>query len=460
VELDGGDLLKGLQQSVESCYSNWFNLELASNWGKFLDARDGLLQTWKLPHVPNQQRFFRDQVESKLSKMPESKVYVIISDAFRFEAAEELERELNGKNRFNAKLGSVLGVLPSYTALGMAALLPHKTIDYKSGAGVEVIADEISTNSIEGRKRILGKIQGTAIKAEDLMAMSREQGREFVKPWRVIYIYHNKVDATGDSSSTEALTFKAVREAINDITKYVARIINELNGSQVLVTADHGFLFQDKFPEAAERSGLDTKPAGTLKAKKRYLLGKGLGHAPNVLHGAIKTTAGIQGDMEFWVPKGINRFHFVGGARFVHGGAMLQEIAVPVITVKSLRGSAAEAAAIRQVEISMLGSVRRIVNNVQRFEFIQTEAASERLLPRTLVVSIRDKDLPISNEVAITFDSDSPAMDDRKKSVQLFLKAGQYDKRREYFLVLRDAVSKIDYLRIPVTIDLTFTSDF
>ena len=38
--------------------------------------------------------------------------------------------------------------------------------------------------------------------------------------------------------------------------------------------------------------------------------------------------------MEFLDSRGVNRFHFVGGARFVHGGAMLQEIVVPVITVK------------------------------------------------------------------------------------------------------------------------------
>ena len=41
--------------------------------------------------------------------------------------------------------------------------------------------------------------------------------------------------------------------------------------------------------------------------------------------------------MEFWIPKGANRFHFTGGARFVHGGAMLQEIVVPVITVRHIR---------------------------------------------------------------------------------------------------------------------------
>jgi uncharacterized protein (TIGR02687 family) len=460
VELHGADLLKGLQEKVESCYSNWFIPQVAANWGQFLDTAGGLLQRWKLKGVPNQQDFYRGKVESLLTKAPESKVYVIISDAFRFEAAEELRRELNSKSRFRAKLESQLGVLPSYTALGMAALLPHQTLDYKIGAGLDVVSDAISTASADNRRRILEKVQGTAIRADDLMAMSRDEGREFVKPFRVIYIYHNKVDAVGDSASTESATFRAVRETINDISRYVARIINELNGSQVLITADHGFLFQDRFSDSPDRSGLQKKPAGTLKAKKRYLLGRRLGHASNIWHGAVKITAGIEGDMEFWVPKGANKFHFIGGARFVHGGAMLQEIVVPIITVRSLRGTAADTSQVRQVDVSLLGSVRRIVNNVQRFEFIQTEAVSERVQPRTLVICIRDGDQAITNEVTVTFESESGVMDQRKKSVQIFLKAGKYDKRREYSLVLRDVKSKIDYLRIPVSIDLTFTSDF
>jgi hypothetical protein len=47
--------------------------------------------------------------------------------------------------------------------------------------------------------------------------------------------------------------------------------------------------------------------------------------------------------MDFWIPKGTNLFHFVGGARFVHGGAMPQEIAVPVVTVKHVRADAGDA---------------------------------------------------------------------------------------------------------------------
>ena len=202
------------------------------------------------------------------------------------------------------------------------------------------------------------------------------------------------------------------------------------------------------------------KPSGTLKAKKRYLLGNQLGDKVNVWHGNTHSTAGTKCDMEFWIPKGANCFHFVGGARFVHGGAMLQEIVVPVIMIKELRGEAAEKSAVRKVEVSLLGSVRKVVNNVQRFDFIQTDAVSARVQSRTVSVSLRDGETLISNEVAITFDSQSSSVEDRKKSVKLMVKAGQYDKKREYALVLRDAETMIEYMRIPIMIDLTFSNDF
>jgi uncharacterized protein (TIGR02687 family) len=342
----------------------------------------------------------------------------------------------------------------------MAALLPHSAIEYKLQANTDVMVDGQATASLEQRAKILSSIPGTAIKAEELTAMNKDQGREFVKPWRVIYIYHNQIDTTGDSAASESKTFSAVRTAMKDISALISYVINNLNGSHVIVTADHGFMFQEKVPEQADKSGLDTKPPGTLKAKKRYLLGTGLGDGKKVWHGDTQITAGTKNSMEFWIPKGANRFHFSGGARYIHGGAMLQEIVVPVMTVKELTGQAKEKSVIRKVDVSLLGALHKVVNNVQRFEFIQTDAVSERVLSRTLAVSLRDGDELISNEVSLTFDSRSSSMDDRKKLARLMVKAGQYDKKREYALVLRDAETKIEYLRTPMTIDLTFINDF
>ncbi|HDZ61752.1 MAG TPA: BREX-1 system phosphatase PglZ type A [Nitrospirae bacterium] len=460
VELKGGDILKKLGEEVENCYCGWFIDRISVAWGNFVDTdKGGILHHWSLQDVVNQQDFYEKHVESALKNAPQSKVYVVISDAFRFEAAEELTREINSKNRFQAELTNMLGVLPSYTSLGMSSLLPHKKISYKPKSS-DVLVDDLPTASFDQRSKILSQCNGVAVKSDALMAMKRDEGREFVKPWQVIYVYHNQIDAIGDKAATESKAFDAVRTTIKELNAIVGNIINNLNGSQVFVTSDHGFMYQEKAPGTQEKTGLDKKPEDAIESKKRYIIGDAIGKDTKVWSGKVSETAGIYGDTEFWIPKGTNLFHFAGGARFIHGGAMLQEIVIPLIQVKQLRGKSAEKSAVRKVEISPLGTIRKIVNNVQVFEFIQTEAVTERVQERTLTVSLRDASELISNEVKIKFDSQSSLMDERKKAAKIMVKAGQYDKKCEYALVLRDAETEIEYMRIPLIIDLAFTSEF
>ncbi len=461
VEMGGWDILKTLANAVNDLYSNWFMDQLSITWDGFMkpESGEGLLEKWSFFMPCNQYQFFDHYVEKELRNKSRSRVFVIVSDAFRYEAAEELTRGINSKYRLQASLESMLGVLPSYTSLGMAALLPHKKLSYKADTG-EVRLDDKPVASLEQRSGILSAKNGVAIKADDLMAMNKSQGRDFVKPYQVVYIYHNQIDALGDKAVTEAKTFSATRTAIDEISSLIRFLVNNLNGSYILATADHGFIYQEKVPTQIDKSVLDGKPAGAVKTKKRYIIGQNLGDTPKAWHGQLAVTAQAEGDMEFWVPKGTNRFHFKGGARFFHGGAMLQEIVVPVVTVRELRGSAKEKSQVNTVGVSLLGSNKKIVTNRHRFEFIQTEKVSERNLAQTLLISLRDGNDLISNEETITFDSLSSDMDERKKSIMLMLKSAQFDSKKEYSLVLRDAETEIEYARYPVTIDLALMNDF
>ena len=141
------------------------------------------------------------------------------------------------------------------------------------------------TASLEQRSAVLGAVNGVAIRAEELLAMKKDQGRAFVSRHRVIYVYHNQVDAIGDTASTEAQTFQAVRTAITDIADTVRYIVNTLNGNYVVITADHGFVFTETAPGAPDRSALAEKPPGTVTAKKRYLIGHDLPEAHQTWHG-------------------------------------------------------------------------------------------------------------------------------------------------------------------------------
>lgn len=453
------DILKNLDNAVESCYSYWYLDQLARNWGDRVETEQPLT-SWQINDVPNQQNFYQENIKPLLSSGGKRRIVVIISDALRYEAAVELRDRINEKRYSEASLSSQLGVVPSYTTLGMASLLPHKTLDYREGVADDVFVDGQSTKGTEARSKVLSAYNGIALRAETVKKWSRDEGREALKDQELIYVYHNVIDARGDTASTESETFMAVELAIEELTELSRKILMHFNTSTIFITADHGFLFQQAKLEAADRSSLSEKPTNTLKSKKRYVIGHGLPDTKEAWKGSTKATAGTISDTDFWIPKGANRFHFVGGSRFVHGGIMPQEIVVPVVTVRQLRGENAEKRTKRKVGVISTKSILKMVNNIQKFDLMQTEVVGDLLTPVTLSVAIYDGVLKVSSEETVTFDCTTEIVSERIKQVRLSLSGTDFDRKKDYFLVLKDKDLNTEVERYKVTIDLAFTDDF
>lgn len=458
VEPMGWSLLHDLRDLVEQLYVGWFIPELATAWDKVIGGKTGLLSRWQVEGITAQQDFFSARVAPPLSSGSVQRLFVVISDALRYEVAEELARQINQKNRLVARLEPMLGVLPSYTALGMAALLPHERLAYREDGGVLVDGAPVAT--LEARDELLSRYKGLAIRADELLALGKIKGRERVKDRRFVYVYHDRIDMLGDKQGSEGQTFEAAAQTLAELQQVVGFIVNNLNASTVLVTADHGFLYQESALEEADKAALGDKPAGTVIAKKRYLLGQGLPANDRVWCGSTAITAGTtpgEGSLDFWLPRGAARFHFAGGARFVHGSAMPQEVLVPLLTVRESESATGK---VKPVGLSLLGSSNKVVTNTQRFEFIQTEAVGARVVARTVLIALRNGQAPVSDEVSVTFDSTSERMDQRSRSVVLTVGAGPFNPHRDYHLVARDAQTHIEVLRVAVRIDLAFTNDF
>jgi uncharacterized protein (TIGR02687 family) len=452
----GWDLLKTLAEAVEQTYDHGFLQPLGLEWGRILDG--GFVSDWVVKGFTPQQSFYENKIRPHLAKADRRRAFVIISDAFRYEAAHELTHALNSRYRMDAELCAMLGALPSYTALGMASLLPHKTLGYSDKG--DVLVDGAPVAGTEARGKQLAAVQGMACQAKDLLAMRSDEAREFTHGKRVVYIYHNAIDARGDSAATEGETFDAVAACIDELVQLAQFCVNKLNAAKVWITADHGFLFQQTAPDSTDKSTLSHKPAHALKVKKRYVIGPNLGATPEAHHGSTGATVGAEGGMEFWVPRGTNRFHFTGGARFVHGGAMPQEVVVPLVTVTQLRGKQVEGSRVEKVSVHVLGSNHKVTTPKHRFELIQTEAVGERRKPITLRAAIYDGAQPVSSVETITCDSTSEKVQDRKRTILLELKTGTYDKTKLYRLLLRDAESDAETQSVPVVIDRSFDDDF
>jgi hypothetical protein len=251
-----------------------------------------------------------------------------------------------------------------------------------------------------------------------------------------------------------------VDDCIGELVELVRVCVNKLNAAKVWVTADHGFLYQQDAPGLTDKTELAHKPAHAVKVKKRYVIGRDLGPAHEAHHGSIEATCGAEGGMEFWVPRGANRFHFTGGARFVHGGAMPQEVVIPLVTVTQLRGKKTATSRPEKASVQILGSKHKITTPAYRFELIQTEAVSERRKPITLRAAVYDGAEPVTSIETVTLDSASDSIDERKKSIRLELRTGTYDKTKPYRLVLRDAETDAEVQSMPVIIDRSFDDDF
>ena len=453
----GWDMLKPLREEIEACYCNGYLAKLALAWGKFVDAE--LPERWAIDGVRNQYQFFARHVGPWLDEADKRRAFVIISDAMRYEVAEELTACLNGTYRVQAELSSQLGVLPSYTALGMASLLPHSKLEYTEKGGV--LVDGKPTASLEQRNEILSAAGGMAVKADQLLALKKEEGREFIVGKRLVYIYHDEIDARGDKAATEGDTFEAVGKTIQELADLVRYVVNNLNANYVVITADHGFLFTETAPSDPDKSRLEDKPDGTVMAKKRYLLGYDLPDHEQAWRGDTAMTAEAEGGLQFWVPKGNNRFHFTGGARFIHGGAMLQEIVVPVIKVKHIKDKGSrEKTQSTHVAVQVLGTTHKITAPKHRFNLLQMEPVAERAKAVTLKIAVYEGDEPVTSIEAVTFDSPSSNLGERQKSVILTLQDRPYDKRTPYRLVLRDAATGIEQASLAVIIDRAIIDDF
>ena len=387
---------------------------------------------------------------------------MIISDALRYEVAEELGNQINIEKRFTAELLSQLGVLPSYTQLGMAALLPHDEMCYQPGNGDTVYADGLSTSGTPNRNTILKKYKGMAVKSDDLLKWKNQEGRDLIRDYEVVYIWHNTIDAMGDSASTEEKTFEACRNAVVELKDLVTRVINRLHGTRIIVTADHGFLFQQQPLSGQDKTTLQIKPDNTIKNHKRFIIGHQLPADDFCWKGKVADTAGVSDSSEFLIPKGSQRFHFSGGARFVHGGAMLQEVCVPVLQVKALQKTAAEKQPQRRpVDIVNYHPLIKLVNNIDKVSLLQTHPVGELYEARTLNIFIIDSaNNVVSGKERICFDSDNNTMEKRVRDVTLKLIGANFNRRNEYWLILEDAQTETGYQKYPVIIDLAFQDDF
>jgi uncharacterized protein (TIGR02687 family) len=450
-------LLEDLAQRVENLYTNTYLLRLNNNWQTVVDD----VEVWDSHPILSQQDFFEREVQPFLDR--NYKVFVVISDGLRYEIGEELLREIRQEDRYDAELAPALTLLPSYTQLGMAALLPHERLEI-TGDGGTVLVDGESSVGTENRQKILERAlpgRATALQAKELLAMNRDESRALFRDHEVVYVYHNHIDAIGDKRDSEERVFDASEEAVAELVRIVKKLVNA-NVTNLLITADHGFIYQHQPLEESDFAGQDPAGKEITKHHRRFVLGRGLRETSSFKH-FTAAQVGLDGELEMLIPKSINRLRVRGaGSRYVHGGASLQEIVVPVLRINKKRESD-----VRQVNVDILRGPSSVITAGQiSVTFYQTEPVTEKVHARRLRAGIyTQEDALISDRHELAFDLTSEHPREREIAVRFLLtqKADEVNNQ-DVVLRLEEQVPGTAYYReyksVRYTLRRTFTSDF
>ncbi|MCC8037086.1 MAG: BREX-1 system phosphatase PglZ type A [Bacteroidales bacterium] len=355
-------------------------------------------------NLPRQSDFYADNYGRTDGKQ---KLVVIVSDALRFEVAQQLTESI-GRTKHIPKLSAMLANLPTETKYCMNTLLPHDSLQF-SVDSLQLMVDGKVPTTIEDRAAILEshRAGATAVSysqvAKNNMATNREL---FKRP--LVYIYHDTIDRRGHDGDIAG----ACRDVVKELTALVTSLHASMNVAHVIVTADHGFLYSD-LPFAEKDKHQVTEEA--LEKKTRYYITSN----PDEPMGVVKfplNHSSLTPNPYVAVPKGTNRFAAPGGYNFAHGGASLQEIVVPVLHVrgkeKNLKAT---------VGVMLLSRNLNVVSSRLKVKLAQEDAVDNLTMGREVSVAIWQGLDRVSNEVVLNFDSSEPELVNRVHEVVLTL---------------------------------------
>ncbi|MGI6501676.1 MAG: BREX-1 system phosphatase PglZ type A [Anaerostipes sp.] len=446
-QISDSELFGELRERIENIYSNVYLHKMIPSWN------EALPEITSQSDVVLQQNFYHQYLQAYEGK---ERVIVIISDALRYECAKELMGRFELDEKCEARIDSMIGMLPSVTFLGMASLLPHKELDFDESLNVTV--DGISCGDLASRDKILKNrnSDNVAVSFDDIAKANKTTIRELLQGKNVVYVYHNQVDARGDKAASENEVFNACDEAIDEILKLVKKLTSNISATKYIITADHGFLYKrDKLQEFDKVS----YPKETCTyTNKRFLITT---EAINEQGFVSRTMTYMNKTNSLYVttPIGADIFKVAGGGQnYVHGGSSIQEMLVPVVEVKTAKGKMNT----DFVDVILTSVNRKVTNLTTFFDFIQTEKVTDVMKARSIIAYFATEDgEKISFDVPIVANCREDAPEKRTFHEKFTFKTRKYQRGDKYYLCLVDANDEKNVLqRYEFTIDIAFVDDF
>lgn len=283
---------------------------------------------WTVPGALHQTRIWSEVVADK----PKPVAYFLV-DAMRFEMGVELAERLPKTSEVSVR--AAVGALPSITPVGMAALMPGASGSFsvvEQGDKLGARIDDSFLPDLASRKKFAAarvpKLVDVAL--DELLSLQPSKLAKKLDGAQVLVVRSQEIDHAGEAG----FTFQA-RQVMDTVIDNLARAIRKLAAAGIehaVVSADHGHLF---FANDRDESMRTDAPGGdTVELHRRCWLGRGGATPPGCVRVAA-SSLGYASDLDLVFPAATSVFKAGGDLAFHHGGPSLQELVIPVLTVRT-----------------------------------------------------------------------------------------------------------------------------
>jgi len=444
--IENTDGFEELKELVENIYTNEYLGKLLPKWNEGLQEPDALAV------LPLQREFYNKYVRPN-----KERTVVIISDGMRFEVGCELYKRMqdNPKCKDSLSIKPMLGVLPSYTRLGMEALLPHKTLELTDDFR-ELVDGRFAVDTVTRQAVLQSYVpESRCIQYSDIKGLKGMALRDVFTAQQVVYIYHDQIDNAGENMEDEV--FHACTKAVNEIAELIQRISTSANTYRFIVTSDHGFIYKRNPVQQSDKISTADEP-GKLK-KRRYIVSKEPVADDGVMNLGLGYVLGNDDDKVISYPCSASVFSARGnaGLNYVHGGSSPQEMLIPVIDIKMDKG----AVETRTVQIMLVSLIQKITNLITTLDFIQSEPVSDVVKgTKYKMFFLSEDNEKISNENIYVADKRDEDVQKRLFRMRFTFKNKKYEKNKKYYLVAYDESNDVEAFRHEVIMDVAFANDF
>ncbi|WP_200345085.1 PglZ domain-containing protein [Halochromatium glycolicum] len=397
---DGWHSVDGLQWHLETWVAHMDEEpEAEQALGVVRDAHEQLLKAmaegivdaleaagWQVPSTLHQTHVYPDVVETMGGRV----AYFLI-DAMRYEMGVELARQIEGAT--DLTVSAAVSALPSITPVGMAALLPGASasfdlLDAKGRLGAQ-IEDRVMPGLNERLKFLKAKVPGVADMTlgkllGKLLGKKPSQLAKDIAKAPLVVVRPQEIDFVGEMDGD-----LLARQVMDTTMGNLARAVKKLAAAGVedfVITADHGHQFSVRKEDDMKT---DNPGGDRLELHRRCWIGHG-GSTPAGTVRVSGAELGYHTDLDFIFPTGLEVFKAGGGLAFHHGGFSLQELAIPVV---SLRMASGKSAALPGIGVRIEDCPVAVTNRTFGLKLVAQAdlLATEPLTVRVLLMAGSDK---------------------------------------------------------------------